>query len=118
MRRLVLVLLLACGGSSSSNPSGSAQPLLVQIVSGQSSTISGPGGMLQLAAYKMVGGSYGMGGSLEEVPATWSSSNPAVATVDANGLVTGVADGTAVITARYASASGQYTVIVGPQPPG
>ena len=30
---------------------------------------------------------------------TWSSSNTAVATVDANGVVTGVADGTATITA-------------------
>lgn len=30
---------------------------------------------------------------------TWSSSDPSIATVDANGLVTGVAEGTAVITA-------------------
>jgi uncharacterized protein YjdB len=29
---------------------------------------------------------------------TWTSSNPAVATVDANGVVTGVAEGTAIIT--------------------
>ncbi|HLL81402.1 MAG TPA: Ig-like domain-containing protein, partial [Longimicrobium sp.] len=29
---------------------------------------------------------------------TWSSANPAIATVDANGLVTGVSDGTVVIT--------------------
>ena len=32
---------------------------------------------------------------------TWSSSAPAVATVDANGLVTGVGAGTAVITGRH-----------------
>ena len=31
---------------------------------------------------------------------TWTSSNPAVATVDANGYVTGVRDGTCVITAK------------------
>ena len=55
----------------------------------------------------------------------YSSSDPAIATVDANGTVTGVADGTATITATatgYSSASGEkmfntesksYKVIVG-----
>jgi alpha-tubulin suppressor-like RCC1 family protein len=34
---------------------------------------------------------------------TWSSSDPAIATVDANGLVTGVAPGTATVTATSAA---------------
>ena len=37
---------------------------------------------------------------------TWSSSNTAVATVDENGVVTGVADGTATITATANDGSG------------
>lgn len=37
---------------------------------------------------------------------TWSSSNPSVATVDANGLVTAVAEGQATITAKTNDASG------------
>ncbi len=35
----------------------------------------------------------------EGIPVTWTSSNTAVATVDANGFVTGVSEGTATITA-------------------
>ncbi|MFN7923747.1 MAG: DUF1549 domain-containing protein [Bryobacteraceae bacterium] len=42
----------------------------------------------------------------------WSSSNPGVATVDANGLVTPVANGEATITAKSASGSASATVRV------
>ncbi len=51
----------------------------------------------------------------------WTSSNEAVATVDANGVVTGISEGTAVITATSVatnaegnSASAQATVTVKP----
>lgn len=44
---------------------------------------------------------------------TWSSSNPAVATVDNNGVVTGVAEGNVTITAQTATGvKGTYDVIV------
>jgi uncharacterized protein YjdB len=43
---------------------------------------------------------------------TWTSSDPAVATVDANGLVTGVAGGTSDITAASKNVSGFLTVTV------
>jgi hypothetical protein len=43
---------------------------------------------------------------------TWQSGAPAVATVDAGGTVTGVAPGTASITATAGSASGSATVTV------
>jgi len=43
---------------------------------------------------------------------TWSSSNTAVASVDANGLVTGVAKGTANITVTVGDASDAVTVTV------
>ncbi|MEW5916496.1 MAG: Ig-like domain-containing protein, partial [Gemmatimonadota bacterium] len=42
-------------------------------------------------------------GNVMAVPVTWSSSNTAVAVVDASGLVTGVAEGTASITASVGS---------------
>ena len=42
------------------------------------------------------------------VPITWVTSNPGVATVDTNGVVTAVADGEAKITAL--SPSGRYAV--------
>lgn len=44
--------------------------------------------------------------------ATWSSSNPSVATVFSPGIVTAVASGTAVITAAYSNVSGTITITV------
>jgi hypothetical protein len=44
--------------------------------------------------------------------AIWSSSNPAVATVDANGLATGIAPGATTITATCQAASGSATLTV------
>lgn len=46
------------------------------------------------------------------VAVTWASSDPAVATVDATGLVRAVADGSASITATAGSATGQAAVSV------
>jgi hypothetical protein len=43
---------------------------------------------------------------------TWSSSNPAAATVDGNGLATGVAPGATTITATCQAASGSATLTV------
>ena len=47
---------------------------------------------------------------------TWSSTNTAAATVDANGLVTAVASGTATITATSEGKSGMATISVTPLP--
>lgn len=43
---------------------------------------------------------------------TWKSSNPSVAEVDKNGLVTAIADGTAVITATVGTKSAAYDIEV------
>ncbi|OLB76749.1 MAG: hypothetical protein AUH96_02485 [Nitrospirae bacterium 13_2_20CM_2_61_4] len=56
------------------------------------------------------------GDSLPTAPITWISANPAVAQVDANGLVTAVAPGTAMITA--ASQGRSDTALVAVVPPG
>src|SRR5262249_20917530 len=48
---------------------------------------------------------------------TWSSANPAVATVDASGSVTGIASGTTSITANYAAlgfSATQTVQVIGP----
>lgn len=56
------------------------------------------------------------GGVLTDAPVDWKSSNTAVATVDANGLVHGVSAGTATITATSGSLSDQAAVTVSPVP--
>jgi uncharacterized protein YjdB len=48
----------------------------------------------------------------KELPVTWASSNPAVATVHENGAVTGVAAGTATITATSGGANAGSAVTV------
>jgi uncharacterized protein YjdB len=45
--------------------------------------------------------------------ATWSSNNPGVCTVDAKGIVTGIAQGVCVITATVHDVSGTHTITVG-----
>jgi len=52
------------------------------------------------------------GGAIANVPVTWSSSNTVVARVAADGTVTGVFPGTAIITATAGTASGTATVTV------
>ena len=47
---------------------------------------------------------------------TWASSNPAVASVTPNGLVSGVSEGSARITASSGSYAGTATITVGPRP--
>jgi hypothetical protein len=51
------------------------------------------------------------------VPA-WTSSQPAVATVSAGGIVTAIATGEATLFARIFDVQGQATVVVTPRPPG
>jgi hypothetical protein len=55
----------------------------------------------------------------DDGPFTWITSDASIATVDANGLVTGVANGTATITATsgHFSAMATITVVTPPPPP-
>ena len=52
--------------------------------------------------------------AISDAAFTWSSSNPAVATVDSTGLVTAVANGTATITASAGDVSMDIEVAVSP----
>ena len=119
MRRLLLIaLVVACGGSSSTSPATSASPGLTVKASGsQPPTIASAGGTLQLGAYMQeITGGYGGGITLTQVTASWSSSATSVATVDQTGLVTAVASGTTDITASASGATGKTTVTVGTTP--
>ncbi len=75
-------------------------------------TITALGDTLRLAAEALDAN----GQSVAGVELAWESSDDAVATVDASGLVTAVGNGTAAITASAASASGMATVTVAQSP--
>jgi len=49
---------------------------------------------------------------------TWQSSNPGIATVNATGLVTGIAQGSATVTATSEGKNGQSSITVNPLPTG
>jgi len=111
MRGLLLIVFLACGGSPGTSTSGTGQSnLVVQPASSGQTLVIAPGGTLQLGAFHY--DSSGYGPSLQPVTATWTSGKPEVATVDRDGVVHGVASGTAVITARAGGESGTATVTV------
>ncbi len=98
------LLLASCGGDDGGtdpDPLDAVASVTVTPGTGQVDL----GGTLQLSASVR-------NGRNEEVTSTvtWTSSDGAVAGVSANGLVTGVAPGTAVITARAAGVSGTATV--------
>jgi uncharacterized protein YjdB len=69
-------------------------------------------GALQLTAVTIDQG----GATVTGRAVTWASLNPSIATVSATGLVVGVADGTAVITATSEGVTGQVTVTVAGSP--
>ena len=83
------------------------QPVASVEVSPSAETI-GLGGTLQL----MAEGFDATGHAVAEAEFAWESSDAAIATVDASGLVTGVAEGVATITASSGSASGAATITV------
>jgi uncharacterized protein YjdB len=98
---VLALLLTACGGGD--------DPVTVQSVSVSPSTASVEiGATTQLAASPLDGNGNLMTGRA----VTWSTSNSSTATVTSSGLVTGVANGTAQITATVDGKSGNATVTV------
>lgn len=96
-----LVVLSACGGSTEPKTVVSVEvtPSTLTLAPGQSSTVTATA--LDILAAPIAGRA-----------ATWTSSNSSVATVSAAGLVTGVSDGTATITARIGTLSANVAVTV------
>jgi hypothetical protein len=96
------------------NPIPGNQPITVTfgrfavIVSG--TTTVAVGGTIQLTA--TVRDAEGRTLTLPPADIRWATDNPAVATVDGAGVVTGVARGTAIVMATYKGAGGSVTISV------
>src|SRR5271157_1782791 len=96
-RAIGLLSVLACFGSFLSCGSGSAARLAQISITPANQSIP-KGTTLQLSAM----GTYGNGGTLAlDASVTWQTSQPAVATIDAQGIVTAVGQGVTQVSASY-----------------
>ncbi len=105
----LLMLLAACGGGDGpAAPPPPAAPVVTQVeVTGATTTLA-PRQTVQLTATARTAAGQAVGGAT----VAWSSSAPAVATVDAAGLVTGVAAGSVEIRAAAGAVTGRYAITV------
>ena len=113
-----VTLAWGCGGDSTTAPvpepvPDPPRPTSVT-VSPATAELAALGATVQLRAEVRDQNSNVMAGAI----VTWTSSASSVATVNASGLVTGVAEGTATITASSGSARGMaaITVVIVPEP--
>ena len=100
-----LAILVGCGGSDSTN----VAPAVTRV------TVTGPSTTLNVGQFTTLSAA-AFGASGAQIPGagapTWSSSASAVAAVDQAGKVTGIAAGTATITADIATVKGAFSVTV------
>jgi hypothetical protein len=103
-----LMAAVACSGSSSPTPANPSPTVTSVTITGTPS-LNGGNLTSQLIARATLSD-----GTLQDVStlATWSSSNPAVATVSPSGLVTAVTIGTTNISAAYQGKTGTLSVSV------
>ena len=97
----------ACGDGTTDPPPTFPEPTTVT-VDPATAQLAAQGGTVQLSAEVRDQN----GEVMARATVTWASGDEAVATVSASGLVTGVAIGSATITAASGSASGSATVTV------
>jgi hypothetical protein len=113
----VLFTALGCTGEQRGNtftepPPPPAAPILTSV------GVAFPGGAVVVgqSATATASGVDQFGAAITTGPVTWSTASTAVATVNGNGLVTGVAIGQTQVIATSAGKTGQATVTVTPIP--
>ena len=105
---LTCIALSACGSGGSGGRDRDAQPVLTSIsISPIELTLEALGATAQLEATAR-----DQNGSTRSAQFTWGSSDTVVATVDANGLVTALNNGTTTVTVRSGAVSASTTITV------
>jgi len=108
--RLSTCALLAAVTSCGSDSTGTGNRVVASvIVSGTRSNVA-VGKTLQLTAVGLDANGFPVTGAIFQ----WSSSNPSIASVSNTGVVTGVALGSATITALTGTIAGSLDITVGP----
>lgn len=104
-----LLLVLGCGGNGFEPGPPGPEPVAVVVVSPATLNVpSGQTGTLTAEPRDAAGA------PLTGRPITWNSSDPAIATVSAQGVVSGLAVGTATVTATAEGKAGTAQVVVTP----
>ena len=103
---LILATVTACGKDSPTEPQTRTPSRIT--LSSSSATLTAIGQTFQIHATVLDQENNVISGA----SVTWSSSNPAVATVSSTGLVTAVSNGTARITAESQSVTSSIEVVV------
>ena len=106
------LLLISCGGGGGGGGGGS-DPTLTQISITPSNQTIAMGATLQLSATGIF--SNGTQEALSAV--TWQTNQVSIATIDAQGKVTGMGDGVAQVSASYQGLTGNTSVTVGSASP-
>jgi plastocyanin len=100
----IAATIAACGGGGDSNSTGPT-PVFTSVAVAPASPTVTVGNTVALTALAKDQN----GATFNAPAATWSSSNDAVATVDGSGVVTGVANGNATVTASITAGSITHT---------
>jgi 6-phosphogluconolactonase (cycloisomerase 2 family) len=108
-----IALSISCGGGNTNATPPQVVPTLQSIAVGPAQATVAAGLTMQFKAQ----GQYSDGSSSPLTSVSWSSSDKAVATIDANGLATTLKQGSATITASSGSVSGPAALTVGPPIP-
>src|SRR3954470_7684658 len=109
---VVVSAFTACGGGGSTGSSVTVSPTITLRSVTESSTGPVPLGATQQVT---VTGTFSDGTSQNVASlVAWTSSAPAVVTVNASGLLTGVSQGTAIITGSIQQFTFSFNVSVGP----
>jgi uncharacterized protein YjdB len=105
------LLLIGCGGGGQSSGGGANPRAITRIAISPQNPILNQGNSLQLTAT----GVYNDGSQQDlTAQANWKSSQPSVATVNANGNLTAVGTGSAQMSAQYQGVTGNSSVTVEP----
>ena len=104
----VATITASAGSASGSAVATVMQPVASVVVAPPKATITALGDTLRLAALAFDENGHAVAGA----EFSWASGDNSVATVDAGGLVTAVAEGTATITASAGAASGAAEITV------
>ncbi len=105
---LVVLLSSGCDGSGPSEPDGSRTVASITLAPEVASVARGETGQLTATVRNAAGG------TVSDVALQWVSENPAIATVDSTGVVTGVSTGVTQVRASAGDVTGEAMVQVEP----